>query len=300
METVLRNVSAGVISLDKDGVVRTINRAAEKMFDIKVEKVINRRYEEVLIPEHLELVDEFINEIRSNKTDFIEKHIELTLKNRALSVLMTTTVIKDDDGKEIGMVAVGEDGAVFQECTQTIISQVEVLKNLVNEFSRYARMPVANPTLNDLHDVIGEAMALFQEAHKDVDFSFQGGEDMPKLNFDGEQLKRVMINLLDNAVAAVAGKEGVIAVTASYDRRYRKAKVEVADNGCGVPAGYKMKMFDPYFSTKKSGTGLGLAIVSSIISDHRGHISVRDNPAGGTIVAFELPTREGKEINGER
>jgi two-component system nitrogen regulation sensor histidine kinase NtrY len=343
METVLRNVSAGVVSLDKDGVVRTINRAAEKMFDINMEKVINRRYQEVLMPEHLDLVDEFISEIRNNKTDFIEKHIELTLKNRALSVLMTTTVIKDDDGREIGMVSVfedltelqkavkaaawrevarrmaheiknpltpvqlsaqrlqkkygdklGEDGAVFQECTQTIINQVEVLKNLVNEFSRYARMPVANPILNDLYGVIGEAMALFQEAHKDIAFSFQGEEDMPQFNFDGEQLKRVMINLLDNAVAAVAGKEGVIAVTASYDRRYRKAKVEIADNGCGVPAGYKMKMFDPYFSTKKSGTGLGLAIVSSIISDHHGHISVRDNPAGGTVVAFELPTREGK------
>ena len=75
--------------------------------------------------------------------------------------------------------------------------------------------------------------------------------------------------------------------------------VAVADNGCGVPAGYKLKMFEPYFSTKKSGTGLGLAIVSSIISDHHGHISVKDNPAGGTIVAFELPTPEHREGDGE-
>ena len=109
------------------------------------------------------------------------------------------------------------------------------------------------------------------------------------MNIDGEQIKRVMVNLLDNAVAAVEGKDGVITITTSYNQRYGKARAEVADNGCGVPASYKMKMFEPYFSTKKSGTGLGLAIVSSIISDHRGHISVRDNPSGGTIVAFELP-----------
>jgi len=97
----------------------------------------------------------------------------------------------------------------------------------------------------------------------------------------------------------VAGREGVIEITTSFDGRNRKAKVEVADNGCGIPAGYKMKMFEPYFSTKKSGTGLGLAIVSSIISDHSGHISVRDNPAGGTIVAFELSGMPREGLSGE-
>ncbi|MDO8724368.1 MAG: ATP-binding protein [Syntrophales bacterium] len=347
-ETVLGHVSAGVISVDKDGVIATINSAAEKMFDIKTEKVINRRYGDVLIPEHLALVDEIVKEIRSNHKDFIEQPIELTLKDRALSILMTTTVIKDDEGEETGMVVVfedltelqkavratawrevakrmaheiknpltpvqlsaqrlqkkygdklGEDGAVFEECTRTIIKQVEVLKNMVNEFSHYARLPVVNPALNNLNEVIGESITLFQEGRKDIHFNFQGGEDIPKLNFDGEQIKRVMVNLLDNAVAAVVGREGVIEITTSFDGRTRKAKVEVADNGCGIPAGYKMKMFEPYFSTKKSGTGLGLAIVSSIISDHSGHISVRDNPAGGTIVAFELSGMPREGLSGE-
>ncbi len=344
IETVLCNVSAGVISLDKDGVITTINRAAENMFEIKPERVINKRYDEVLIPQHLALVTEFIKEMRESKAGFIEKHLEMVLQDKALTVLMTTTVIKDDEGNETGMVVVfenltelqkavraaawhevarrmaheiknpltpvqlsaqrlqkkygdrlGEDGEVFQECTQTIIDQVEVLKNLVNEFSRYARMPVTNPRLNDLNEVILDSLALFQEAHKEIQFDFQGEADIPKLYIDGEQIKRVMVNLLDNAVAALSGKTGAIEVKTSYDRHYRKARVEVADNGCGVPAGYKLKMFEPYFSTKKSGTGLGLAIVSSIISDHHGHISVKDNPAGGTIVAFELPTPEHRE-----
>jgi len=346
METVLRNVSAGVISLDKDGMISTINRAAEKMFDIRTEKVINRCYEAILRPEHVALANEFIAEMRLSSTGLLVKQLELTRKDKALTILMTMNMIKDDADREVGLVVVfedltelqkavraaawrevarrmaheiknpltpvqlsaqrlqkkygdklGEEGAVFQECTQTIINQVEVLKNLVNEFSRYARMPVANLTISDLNEVLTESVAFFQEAHKEIQFNLQGGADIPKLKMDSEQIKRVMVNLLDNAVAAVAGKEGVISTFVSHDRRYRKVRVEVADNGCGVPAGYKMKMFEPYFSTKKAGTGLGLAIVSSIIADHHGYISVRDNPEGGTVVAFELPVPEGQQID---
>lgn len=348
METVLRHVSAGVISVDKDGVITTINQAAEAMFEIKTEKIINRRFEDVLRPEHLALAKQFIREARNNAAGFLEKQMELKLRDKDLTVLMTTTIIKDDGDREVGMVVVfedltelqkavraaawrevarrmaheiknpltpvqlsaqrlqkkygdklGADGAVFQECTQTIINQVEVLKNLVNEFSRYARMPVTNLALNDLNEVIAASLALFQEAHKDIRFTLRdGGAEMPKLRMDAEQIKRVMVNLLDNAVAAVAGKEGEIDITVVHDLRYRNVRVEVADNGCGVPAAYKMKMFEPYFSTKKVGTGLGLAIVSSIIADHHGYISVRDNPQGGTVVAFELPVPEGEQING--
>ncbi|MGC9975453.1 MAG: ATP-binding protein, partial [Syntrophales bacterium] len=109
------------------------------------------------------------------------------------------------------------------------------------------------------------------------------------------QIKRVMINLLDNAVAAVSKNNGHIMVRTTFDKSYRKAKVEVADDGHGVPYSYKAKMFEPYFSTKRTGTGLGLAIVSTIISDHHGHVSVRDNVPAGTIVAFELPIPEGSD-----
>lgn len=347
METVLRNVSAGVISLDKDGVITTINPAAERMFGLKAELVLNRSYAEMLQPEHLALVGEFTKEIRSNNSGSLIKQMDLELKDRTLTILITITVIKDDEGREVGMVVVfedltelqkavrtaawrevarrmaheiknpltpvqlsaqrlqkkygeklGGDGEIFRECTQTIINQVEVLKNLVNEFSRYARLPVTNLNLNNLNDVLMEAIALFQEAHKDIQFKFHRDETLPKLKIDAEQIKRVMVNVISNAVAAVAGKEGVIEVSVSHDRQHRKAKVEVADNGCGVPGAHKVKMFEPYFSTKKTGTGLGLAIVGSIIAEHYGHISVRDNYPEGTVVAFELPVPEEKQING--
>jgi two-component system nitrogen regulation sensor histidine kinase NtrY len=102
-----------------------------------------------------------------------------------------------------------------------------------------------------------------------------------------------MVNLLDNAVAAVQNTDGRIAVRSSYDRQGARVTVAVADNGCGVPPSYKMKIFEPYFSTKKSGTGLGLAIVSSIVSDHQGEVRVADNAPCGTVVSFWLPVPEG-------
>ncbi len=344
METVLENVSAGVVSVDKNDLITIINKAAENMLDIKTEKVLNNRYQNVLNPEHMALVDELLKNLQGSGQNSIEKQIELTLKDRVLTVLMTTTLIYDDDGKYMGMVVVfedltqiqkaeraaawreiarrmaheiknpltpvqlsaqrlqkkygdklGDDGDVFHECTRTIIDQVEVLKNLVNAFSRYAKMPVTNPTPHDLNEVISDSVVLFQDAHKDIRFDFQQDAGIPKVNIDAEQIRRVMVNLLDNAVAAMVNQKGHIIIRTSYDKSYRKARVEVADNGCGIPYSYKAKMFEPYFSTKSTGTGLGLAIVSSIISDHHGHVSVRDNVPNGAIVAFELPVPEGTD-----
>lgn len=344
METVLGNVSAGVVAIDNNDIITIINKAAEMMLDIKTEKVLSRKYQEVLIPEHHAVVDELYQEMKEGGKNFIEKQMELMLKGRVLTILMTITLIQDDDGNYMGLVVVfedltqirkaersaawrevarrmaheiknpltpvqlsaqrlqkkygdslGDEGAVFHECTKTIIDQVEVLKNLVNAFSRYARLPVTNPVLGDLNEVISESVVLFLDAHKEISFDLQKELDIPKLNLDSEQIKRVMINLLDNAVAAVNKENGHIMIRTTYDKVHKKAKVEVADDGYGVPYSYKAKMFEPYFSTKRSGTGLGLAIVSSIISDHHGHVSVRDNIPTGTIVAFELPVPEGTD-----
>ena len=337
-ETILRNVSAGVISMDGTGIITTINRAAERMLGILTHNVLNRRFDEVLIPDHLILAEEVLQEMRERGEGFIEKQIDLTLPNRAMTILMTITVVRDDEGNDMGMAVVfedlthlqraeraaawrevarriaheiknpltpvklsaqrlqkkygdrmGDDGAIFQECTKTIIDQVDILKNLVNEFSRYARLPVTTLAFNDLNGVIRDSVILFRDAHKEIAFEFQPGVDIPKLMLDPEQIRRVMVNLLDNAVAAVERQGGKIDIRTAYDNTGRKAVVEVADNGCGIPPNDKIKMFEPYFSTKRSGTGLGLAIVSSIIDDHHGRVSVMDNHPRGTIVAFDLP-----------
>jgi len=337
METVLRNVSAGVVSIDKNGIITTINRASEKMLGIKTEKVLNRNFQEVLRTEHMEMVNELLQELEENDSGFIEKQLQLNLPDRALAVWMTTTILRDDEGNYMGLVVVfedltamqraermaawrevarriaheiknpltpvqlsaqrlqrrygerlGDDGAIFNECTKTIIDQVEVLKRLVDEFSRFARMPVMAPGLNNLNDVITGTVLLFQDAHKEISFVFNQGE-IPALNLDAEQIKRVVMNLLDNAVAAVQKGEGRVEIRTSYDKIKNCACVDVIDNGSGIPQKDKTRIFEPYYSTKKTGTGLGLAIVNSIISDHRGRITVRDNEPNGTIISFELP-----------
>ncbi|MDD4357174.1 MAG: ATP-binding protein, partial [Smithellaceae bacterium] len=338
MAAVLRNVSAGIISVDKNDMITTINRAAESMFDIEASQYLFRNYRDLLLEEHIALVDAFLLEMKESNERILQKQLELTLRDRSLTILLTITTIEDEEGKDSGIVIVfedltelqkaeraaawrevarrmaheiknpltpvqlsaqrlqrkygdklGEDGSVFKECTQTIIDQVDVLKNLVNEFSRYARMPVTTLSLNDLNEVVTEAVPLFVDAHKDIHFEFRPAEGLPKFNLDAEQINRVMINLLDNAVASINKKTGHIGVIIRYDESRRKVTVAVADDGAGVPASYKRKVFEPYFSTKKAGTGLGLAIVSSIIADHKGEVTVSDNYPTGTIVSFQLP-----------
>ncbi len=338
IETILSNVSVGIISLDKDGVITTINQAAEKMLDIKTENVLFRNFRELMVSEHLIRIEEFLKEINETQEGVLQKQVELIFKDRALTVLLTLTVIKEEEGKDAGMVVIfedltqlqraeraaawrevarrmaheiknpltpvqlsaqrlqkkygdklGEEGSVFKECTQTIIDQVDVLKNLVNEFSQYARMPVTTPSVNDLNEVVAESVFLFQDAHKDIEFILNKAISLPKFEFDAQQMNRVLINLLDNAVAAIDGRGGKIEITMNYDEQTRKVFVAVADDGEGVPASHKGKMFEPYFSTKKSGTGLGLAIVNSIISDHRGQVTVADNYPRGTVISFYLP-----------
>jgi two-component system nitrogen regulation sensor histidine kinase NtrY len=183
-----------------------------------------------------------------------------------------------------------EDGGVFRECTKTIVRQVEELKVLVNEFSNFARMPAANPSPNDVNEIAREAVFLFKEAHKGIRFLLEEDKRMPVFNADRDQIKRVLINLIDNAVAAV-GDGGEVSVKTTYDDCYRLARIEVADNGTGINLEDRGRLFEPYFSTKKGGTGLGLAIVNTIVSDHNGYVRVLDNEPKGTRFVIELPVR---------
>lgn len=179
------------------------------------------------------------------------------------------------------------DGAILDKCTTTIIQQVEELKNLVNEFSQFARLPSARLASNDLNEIVRDALVLFKEGHHGVQFHFRGGP-IPLLELDREQIKRVLINLLDNGVAAVGG-QGEIKLATAYDSARGVVTLEVADDGCGLPPEIRTKIFEPYFSTKENGTGLGLTIVSQIIEDHRGYIRAWSNEPRGTRFTIELP-----------
>ncbi len=188
--------------------------------------------------------------------------------------------------KFMGQIAT--DDKIFDECTRTIINQVDELKTLVNEFSHFARMPTTNPRPHDIHEIIDETVLLYKEAHKRILFAVHKDVAVPPLNLDRDQIKRALINIFDNAIHAIEN-DGMITVTTAYNKTLAMVTIEIADTGCGIPPGIRQKMFEPYFSTKRGGTGLGLAIVNTIISDHNGYIRIRDNEPRGTRFIIELP-----------
>jgi two-component system nitrogen regulation sensor histidine kinase NtrY len=216
----------------------------------------------------------------------VARRIAHEVKNPLTPIQLSAQRLK----KRYGMKIAAEDGKVFDECTDMIIDQVEGLKRLVNEFSSYARMPAPNLGLNSIKQIIEESVSLYKETRKGVKIVFHDSVEVPPFRVDREQMKRVMINLLDNAIDAIE-EEGLVEVALTYERDRQMVKIEVADDGKGIPTGSKTRLFEPYFSTKKHGTGLGLAIVSDIISDHNGSISVHERGPKGTCFIIELPVK---------
>ena len=139
-----------------------------------------------------------------------------------------------------------------------------------------------------MHEIIDSALGLYQATYQDVQFERNYDDALPSARLDPEQMKRVFVNLIDNALEAM-GSKGEIAIATSYLAPLQMMRVEVADDGPGIRPEDKEKLFLPYFSTKKRGTGLGLAIVNRIISDHHGYIRVEDNRPRGTRFIIELP-----------
>ncbi len=188
----------------------------------------------------------------------------------------------------------GRDGEILKECTDTIIKHTDELKEMVNEFSNFARFPESNPTPNDLNAALREVVTLYQQAHPGIQISVRSESRLPVFEFDRDQIKRVMINLLDNAVAALVDSNlpqaKRIDVVTHYHDSLQMAVVEVSDTGLGMTEEVKARLFEPYFSTKTGGTGLGLAIAKRIVNDHDGFIRVRSAPGEGTQFLIELPT----------
>lgn len=339
MEIVLRNVAAGVISVDREGAITTINRSAERLLQIDTVRVLGRNFRDVLRDAHLEIVRDALRDMAMTRHETISRQITLDVRGERRVLQMNLTMLRDEQGVFLGSVLVlddltqmvkgqrmqawrdvarriaheiknpltpiqlsaqrlrkryldrfsaEEDGRIFDECTSMISKAVDELKVLVNEFSNFARMPAVQPTENSLNDLVRETLTLYQEAHRDVDFQFDPDPDLPVLRIDRDQIKRVLINLLENAVAAMEGK-GVIALSTRFDQELKMVSCAIADNGPGIPTDMKARIFEPYVTTKRQGTGLGLAIVASIVADHNGFVRVRDNQPNGSCFVLELP-----------
>ena len=189
-----------------------------------------------------------------------------------------------------------EEYGILSECTKTIVEQVQVLRNLVNEFSRFARLPKTNISQMHVNELLSGLFQMYQQAHTDIEFKLDIDDQVPVLELDKEQMNRAIVNLLDNAVTAVHLKYGSnrdgggrIKISSKCDADLGMVTILVSDTGTGISDEEKRQIFEPYFSTKKGGTGLGLAIVSSIVADHNGHVRVHDNDPCGSVFRIELP-----------
>jgi two-component system nitrogen regulation sensor histidine kinase NtrY len=177
---------------------------------------------------------------------------------------------------------------VVTESTRSIVDELEALKNLVDEFAQFARLPAACLEPAALHDVVDQALSLYDGLFPGVAFERRLAPDLPPLRLDADQMKRVLINLVDNAIEATEGR-GTVLVSTEYDRAEGRARLVVADDGPGIAPADRERLFVPHFSTKKRGSGLGLAIVSRIVQEHLGTIRAEDNVPRGARFVVELP-----------
>jgi len=188
--------------------------------------------------------------------------------------------------------------ALVDECTTTIVGEVESLKALVDEFAQFARMPTPKAIPSDVNALLTETLALYNGLFRGIVIEQQFATGLPAVRLDVEQIRRVVINLVDNAVEALGGANASlrangdppsIVVATLHDAANGVVRLTVSDNGPGIPLEDRDKLFMPYYSTKRRGSGLGLAIVRRIIAEHGGSIEAGDNTPTGTVFTVELP-----------
>lgn len=235
----------------------------------------------------LVVFDDLTNIIKAQKAvawQEVARRIAHEIKNPLTPIkLSTERMVKKWEAKE------SDFDHVFERSTKTIIKEVEGLKRLVDEFSRFSKMPEIRKMPSHLPTIIDEVVNLYK-GYKSIEVNVLLPEECPLIELDKEQFKRVMINIFDNAVHAISNK-GKIDVKLRFDPASNMAFIDIADNGPGIRDEDKERLFLPYFSTKKDGTGLGLAIANRIIAEHRGYIRVRDNEPKGTIFTMEIPIK---------
>lgn len=185
----------------------------------------------------------------------------------------------------------GQTKKVVKDGTETILREVNSLKVMVDEFSRFARLPNVRLESGNLNEIVRQAVDLYEDRFADLRIEPNLAQNLPDAMLDAEQFKRVFVNLIDNAIEAFdkSREEKRIFIKTFHDPARDLIVAEVSDNGNGIPPSDFQKLFQPYFSTKNRGTGLGLAIVQRIVSEHHGKIKVVSNQPRGAKFIIELP-----------
>jgi PAS domain S-box-containing protein len=361
IETILESLSTGVISLDENDCVTTINAAASRMLRLRATPANERRLENLMGAEDWLVMDRLLRRARRAGQAAEQAQLAGLNDGAPLPVALTATALRASSAQRRGVVLVLEDlsqllaaqrvaawsevarrmaheiknpltpiqlsaeriaksyrratsnsdqngsngqngitgkaseeshvTAVIDECTETIAREVAGLKAMVDEFSRFARLPLAKLEVADLNEVVRHAVALYDGRLDGVTMETKLDANLPTAMLDAEQVRRVFVNLIDNAGNALAsgGTEKQITIATSFDPVRSMLIAEVSDTGHGIrPADFK-RLFQPYFSTRGSGTGLGLAIVQRIILEHGGRIRAEANYPRGARFVIELP-----------
>jgi two-component system nitrogen regulation sensor histidine kinase NtrY len=335
IETVLERIATGVISVDADARVSTINAAAARLLGLDRASV-GQPVREVLGDPDLGPLRNLIDTAARQRTEAPPQELALLRDGREMHLAAAAGTLLGESGAS-GAVLVFDDvtplirsqkvaawrevarrlaheiknpltpiqlsaermrrhfssapaptQALVNECTTTIVAEVESLKGLVDEFSQFARMPAPRAVPSDLHTLLDDTLALYSGLFSEVRFERAFASALPRVRIDTEQVKRVVINLIDNAVEAM-GRRGVITLETSHDPANHVVRLVVSDDGPGVPPEDRDKLFMPYYSTKRRGSGLGLAIVRRIVAEHGGSIEVGDNEPRGARFTIELP-----------
>jgi two-component system nitrogen regulation sensor histidine kinase NtrY len=352
IEAILQTIATGVVSLDADYHVRTMNRAAVQM--LQVEEIAGNTKLDDVVPQQ---VGGAIRALlhKSAVLGTVARNIELALPGKSLQVAATVTPLIDTAGQRTGCVVVLDDmtellrmeklsawqevarrmaheiknpltpiqlsaervlkryrqiaplpeteslepwrhelakfDQLLAECVGVIIQEADSLKRLVDEFSRFARLPEVQLEDADVNQVLESTLSLYDGRIQDVSVRKELDLEIPKLRLDPEQMKRVFINIFDNALEAMAENphRKVLHLKSRCNILQGSARIEISDTGKGFPQEYQDSVFLPYFSTRKGGTGLGLAIVRQIISDHSGNVRAEANVPLGTKIIIDLP-----------
>ncbi|HEX8999975.1 MAG TPA: ATP-binding protein [Blastocatellia bacterium] len=368
IEAILQSLSAGVISLNENGNVTTINDAAKELLRIEQTPTAGVALE-ALLPE--EQREEFRRMVRrAARLRSVTREVHFTLANQAqLDAAVTVTALQDPRGQSRGAVIVIEDltelieaqrraawsevarrmaheiknpltpirlsaerlaknligdtngtagiaggshhglserqTKLVRECTSMIGAEVSTLQRMVDEFSDFARLPNAKLEPVSLNEVIAKALKLYDERLDGIHLEKSLAAELPPVLLDSEQVKRVLVNLIDNAAEALTAPSSLAGTQSDDDRRIivssreiadrDTVEVTVADTGPGIPPADRERIFAPYFSTRKRGTGLGLAIVSRIVAEHQGRIRVQENKPRGTKFIIEFPNAKVTE-----
>jgi two-component system, NtrC family, nitrogen regulation sensor histidine kinase NtrY len=351
IETVLQSLSTGVVSIDENDCVTTLNASAARMLALRGKAEENPKLSALIGSDDWLVIDRLLRRARRTGHATEQTQLDSANGNGPLPVSLTATALRASIGPRRGVVLVIEDlsellaaqraaawsevarrmaheiknpltpiqlsaeriaksygratangngteppdekrvAAVIAECTETITREVAGLKAMVDEFSRFARLPATRFDFANLNDVVTQAAGLYVDRLDGVAMTLRLDRELPSSLLDVEQIKRVFVNLVDNAVQALTSATGEkqIVITTTHDAERSLLRAEIADTGQGIAPSDFRRLFEPYFSRRDSGTGLGLAIVQRIILEHGGHIHAeRNNPRGAKFV-IELP-----------